>query len=136
MDHISLLKKFDLKATPQRLCVLTVLSEHHHPTIDELYANIKKHYPSISLATVYKNLATLMDKGVVVEINMPNQKAKYDIYEYPHVHVVCENCGHVEDMVFENGSMVNFQKDLEEKLSSVVEKFNVVASVKTCKYCS
>lgn len=136
MDNISLLKKFDLKATPQRLCVLNVLGEHHHPTIDELYANIKKHYPSISLATVYKNLSTLMDKGLVVEVNMPNQKTRYDIYEYPHAHVVCENCGHVEDIMFENGSMAEFQKELESKLSNFVEKFNVVASVKTCKHCS
>lgn len=136
MDHISLLKKFDLKATPQRLCVLSVLSEHKHPNIDELYESIKNYYPSISLATVYKNLATLMDKGLVVEVNMPNQKTKYDVYEYPHIHVVCENCGHVEDMIFEDGSMENFQKNLEQKLSNFVEKFNVVASVKTCKHCS
>lgn len=136
MDNISLLKKFDLKATPQRISVLNVLSEHKHPTIDELYDRIREFYPSISLATVYKNLATLMDKGLVVEVNMPNQKTKYDIYEYPHVHVVCENCGHVEDMFFENGEMSNFQKGLEGKLSNFVEKFYVTASVKTCKHCS
>ena len=72
MSHVELLKTCGLKATPQRLCILKVLDRHEHPSIEALYEGIKEDYPSISLATVYKNLNTLLDEGVVVEVNAPN----------------------------------------------------------------
>lgn len=66
MELLQMLKKYDLKATPQRLCVLKILKRHEHPNIDELYAEIKREYPSISLATVYKNINTLQSQGLWV----------------------------------------------------------------------
>ncbi|MDY3133492.1 MAG: Fur family transcriptional regulator, partial [Campylobacter lanienae] len=109
MDYMELLKQAKLKATPQRLCVLKILSNHAHPTIDELYEQIKTEYPSISLATVYKNLNTLINENLVVEVNSPNQKAKYDIYEHPHIHLVCSNCGNVQDINASDAQMTTYQ---------------------------
>lgn len=135
MQHVSLLKQFGLKVTPQRLSVLKILNRHMHPTIDELYEEIKLENPSVSLATVYKNLNTLKDEGLVVEVNIVNQKPRYDIYEYPHIHVVCEGCGHVDDMSYEDAGLGAYQENLEKKLGNIVDRLNVVASVKSCKKC-
>ena len=71
---MELLKNRGLKATPQRLSVLKILDSHTHPTIDELYDEICAENPSVSLATVYKNLNMLKDEGLVVEVNMPTKK--------------------------------------------------------------
>ncbi|EJP74803.1 ferric uptake regulator family protein [Campylobacter sp. FOBRC14] len=106
-----------------------------HPTIDELYDEILKENPSVSLATVYKNLNTLKDEGLVVEVNIVNQKPRYDIYEYPHIHVVCETCGHVEDLSYEDAELGRYQEALERKLGNIIDRLNVVASVKSCKHC-
>lgn len=135
MEHVSLLKKFGLKVTPQRLSVLKVLDKHTHPTIDELYEEIKKENPSVSLATVYKNLNTLKDEGLVVEVNIVNQKPRYDIYEYPHIHVICDNCGYVEDISHENAGVNIYQESLEKKLGNIVDKISIIANVKSCKNC-
>lgn len=135
MDYIGLLKQVNLKATPQRLCVLKILDKHQHPTIDELYAQIKEDYPSISLATVYKNLSTLIDEKLVVEVNTPNQKAKYDIYEYPHIHVVCSNCGFVEDLDCNDAKMIEYQEHLEKKTGTIIDRLSIVATIKNCKNC-
>ncbi|MGH1600801.1 Fur family transcriptional regulator [Campylobacter majalis] len=135
MQHVSLLKQFGLKVTPQRLSVLRILDRHTHPTIDELYEEIKKENPSVSLATVYKNLNTLKDEGLVVEVNIVNKKPRYDIYEYPHIHVVCECCGHVQDLSYEEAELAQYQEKLEKKLSNIIERLNVVANVKSCKNC-
>jgi len=97
MNYMELLKDRGLKATPQRISVLKILDRHMHPTIDELYEKICEENPSVSLATVYKNLNMLKDEGLVVEVNMPNQKVRYDIFSHPHIHVVCECCGGGED---------------------------------------
>ena len=135
MQYVSLLKQSGLKVTPQRLSVLRILDRHTHPTIDELYDEILKENPSVSLATVYKNINTLKDEGLVVEVNIVNQKARYDIYEHPHIHVVCENCGSVEDMSYYDSELGKYQEALEKKIGNIIERLNIVASVKSCKHC-
>lgn len=133
MEYIHLLKDANLKATPQRISVLRALGKHEHPTIDELYENIKKEYPTISLATVYKNLNTLIDEKLVIEINVPNQKTKYDIYEEPHIHIVCEKCGNIHDIYQE--FLSDYQGILEEKINNKISRLSVVATTPTCKKC-
>ncbi|ANE33787.1 Fur family transcriptional regulator [Campylobacter hyointestinalis] len=135
MDFIEMLKQANLKATPQRLCVLKLLDKHTHPTIEELYSEIKKDYPSISLATVYKNLNTLIDEKLVIEVNTPNQKAKYDIYEVPHIHVVCSNCGSVTDVSCDDAKMSEYQEHLEKKIGNFIDRLNIVATTSGCKKC-
>ena len=135
MQYVSLLKQSGLKVTPQRLSVLRILDRHTHPTIDELYDEILKESPSVSLATVYKNLNTLKDEGLVVEVNIVNQKPRYDIYEHPHIHVVCESCGSVEDVNYDDADLGKYQEALEKKIGNIIERLNIVASVKSCKHC-
>ena len=65
---------------------LKELDKKTHPTIDDLYDSLKKENPSMSLATVYKNLAMLKEKGVVIEVNVADGKMRYDIYSKPHHH--------------------------------------------------
>lgn len=135
MELLQILKKYDLKATPQRLCVLKILKKHEHPNIEQLYTEIKKEYPSISLATVYKNLNTLQEQGLVVEINAPNQKTCYDIYEQKHIHILCTNCGNIEDASFEEIGLDTYQGQLEQKLGKAIQHLAVCANVSTCKKC-
>lgn len=135
MELVNLLKEHNLKATPQRLCVLKILKKHEHPNIDELYAQVKQAYPSISLATVYKNLSTLEERGLVVEVNVPNQKAYYDIYEEPHIHLICSKCGHIEDLDFKSAKINAYQEELEKRQNILIEKLSVSAYTDGCKRC-
>ncbi|EAI8393605.1 peroxide-responsive transcriptional repressor PerR [Campylobacter coli] len=135
MELLQILKKHELKATPQRLCVLKILKRHEHPNIEELYEEIKKEYPSISLATVYKNLNTLQEQGLVVEINVANQKTCYDIYEERHIHIICNKCGNIEDMSFQDAELDEYQEKLEKKMGNIIDHLVVCAHVSTCKKC-
>lgn len=136
MELIKLLKEHDLKATPQRLCVLKILQKHEHPNIDKLYEEVKKEYPSISLATVYKNLNTLQEQGLVVEVNIPHQKAYYDIYEEPHIHLICSKCGHIKDMSFKDSKLDLYQEQLEKNVGNFIEHLDLCAYVQGCSKCS
>lgn len=134
MDFVNLLKEYHLKATPQRLSVLKVLHRNEHPTIDELYESIKSEYPSISLATVYKNVNTLKENGVVIEVNMPNGKMRYDIYTKPHIHIVCTKCGGVEDMEYST-DLYDYQIKLEKEKSWKINRMDVIATIDGCQKC-
>ena len=58
-----------------------------------------------------------------------------DIYEHPHIHVVGENCGSVEDMSYDDSELGKYQEALEKKIGNIIERLNIVASVKSCKHC-
>lgn len=131
---MTLLKDNQLKATPQRMAVLKMLNQHTHPTIDELYDKIKKEYPSVSLATVYKNLSALKSAGIVAEVNMPNGKMRYDIYVEPHIHVVCDKCHSVIDIPHSK-ELGAYQKTIEKSIKNLVSSLDVVAHVSECHKC-
>ena len=54
----------------QRNRILEVLrSTHTHPTADWLYQQLKDEFPNLSLGTVYRNLSTLIEQGLVKKIH-------------------------------------------------------------------
>ena len=133
-DFINLLKTKELKATPQRISVLKELDKKGHPTIDDLYNALKKENPSMSLATVYKNLATLKEKGVVIEVNTAEGKMRYDIYSKPHIHFVCQQCGSIEDVDYDQ-SLFEYQTILETNKDVKIDRMDVIATVRECSVC-
>lgn len=92
------LKDKKLKVTPQRIAILKEIKCSGHASIEEIYDKIKEHYPSTSLATIYKNVATLCETNILTEIKAPGYKQKYEIRQTSHVHVACEKCGKLEDL--------------------------------------
>ena len=68
-----------------------------HLTADEIYSEARKQMPNISLGTVYRNLANLVDEGSIRKLKT---SFGYDIYDkslYPHGHVACPKCRRVFD---------------------------------------
>lgn len=93
-----MLRDNHLKITPQRLAILKEIQKFGHISIDEIYENIKESNPSMSLATIYKNLTFMQEAHIVDEVKLPNQKQRYELVKKPHIHLVCEKCGSIVDM--------------------------------------
>ena len=96
-DYALLLKESGLKATFQRMNILENIGVYGHMSIDSIYAEVIKTHPSLSLATVYKNIILMVEKGVLVEVPITGQKSKYELSKEDHIHLVCTECGEVED---------------------------------------
>jgi len=96
-DYATLLKECGLKATFQRMNILESIEQYGHMTIDAIYEKVIKTHPSLSLATVYKNIILMVEKGVLVEVPITGEKAKYELLKADHIHLVCTECGEVED---------------------------------------
>lgn len=108
------LKAKKLKVTPQRMAILNEIHKNGHIGIEEIYENIRKSHPTISLATVYKNITSLYEVNILREIKAPYQKQKYELACDRHIHVACEKCGKLEDVHME-------LKDVMNRCSSVTE---------------
>ena len=101
MDDQQLIKKLrskGYKVTPQRLAICKLLlSSKNHPSADQIYQEVKKQYPTISLATVYFTLDLLKDLGLVQELGFSDRSSRYDPNTSPHINVICPKCGRVYD---------------------------------------
>ena len=96
-DYAILLKESGLKATFQRMNILDVVEKNGHMSVEDIYDEVTKVHPSLSLATIYKNIILMMEKGVLVEVPIAGKKPKYELAKTDHIHLVCTECGDVED---------------------------------------
>lgn len=85
------------RLTPQRVAIADlILSAQGHPSVQELFEQVRGRFPMISLATVYHTLRTLMDLGLVQELAFQNG-ARYEPNTMPHANLVCLRCGTIID---------------------------------------
>jgi Fur family peroxide stress response transcriptional regulator len=99
IDLIKFLKEKGYKVTPQRIAVYDILKNtKEHPSVDMLYSKLQPVYPTMSLATVYKSLEVFKELGLVQELNVGEDKFRYDANVNQHPHITCINCGKVEDV--------------------------------------
>ena len=112
MKHEHLLKSHHLKATPQRIAIIALMHHAGHINIDELYHAIKKKFSSISLATLYKNVNTMLEVALIREVKIPGQKTKYEIEKEAHAHIMCKSCGELKDMEFDSHSILEKSSEM------------------------
>ena len=85
--------------TIQRTLVLeAVRSLHNHPTSADVYDVVRERHPTISRATVDRNLGGLANRGEVLRVEVPNGADRYDFLNRPHYHAKCRVCGGVYDI--------------------------------------
>jgi len=88
--------------TRQRRVILEELKKlKAHPTADEIYEVVRKRLPRISLSTVYRDLETLCDWGMVRLLEVGCAKKHFDYDTRDHYHVRCSRCGRVENLPVE-----------------------------------
>ncbi len=96
-NYITLLKENDLKATIQRTSILKSIDHAGHINVDEIYEEVKKQYPTLSLATIYKNIILMQHNGVIIEVPINGKKSKYELKKDEHMHLICQKCGEIQD---------------------------------------
>jgi Fe2+ or Zn2+ uptake regulation protein len=88
-----------LRLTPQRDILLRVLSAAKgHPTADDLVQQVRKVLPSVSHATVYRNVQELVRAGLVGTLERAGGAVQFEINTEDHHHFVCRDCGRVWDI--------------------------------------
>ena len=88
-----------------------LMSTSDHPTADSVYLHVKEEFPRISLGTVYRNLNLLADIGEIIKITTPNGGDRFDGNTEPHYHVLCTECGEIQDLKMDVLNSVNQAAD-------------------------
>lgn len=95
VDIRRLLVEKGLRATRQRVALLTVLSLHHALSVEAI---VKKGRQAFDTATAYRMLDAFEQAGLVVKSGPVDGKALYELSRGHHHHAVCRKCGTVRDV--------------------------------------
>ena len=103
-----------LRMTTQRRAVLNVLvRSEDHPSVAEIHERARKTEPSISIATVYRNINMLEEAGVIERHAFQADGARYEVSGgEPHDHLV--------DL--DSGAIKEFHDDALERLKAEIAR--------------
>ncbi|WP_297487211.1 Fur family transcriptional regulator [Thermococcus sp.] len=86
---VEALKKKGYKMTPQRLKLLEVLDEigERHPSLGEVHNALKGEFPTVSFSTLYSNVLTLRELGLVELFSLEGE-TRIEVNTKPHVNLI------------------------------------------------
>lgn len=87
------------RMTRQRKVILEEVRKDldRHLTADEVYEEVRKHLPRISLGTVYRNLEILAELGKIQKLELSGSVKRFDGNPQRHYHIRCMRCGRVDN---------------------------------------
>lgn len=100
------------RITPQRLAIVKILARSEdHPSVENIHDRIRRNFPTMSIATVYKNIELIKSLGEVLELGFPDGSNRYDGNKpAPHPHLICVKCKKIFDPDLE--SLEEMQKEV------------------------
>ena len=132
---IQKLKDSGHRITPQRLAIVRVLAESEdHPSVENIHDRIEKDFPTMSLATVYKNVELIKSLGEVLELGFPDGSNRYDGNKpNPHPHLICTKCKKILDP--DLASLDEMQKEvaLETNFTILYHRLDFFGVCSRCK---
>lgn len=91
-DYSQELRTLGYKMTPQRQVILDILEENRgHLSGEEIYNKARERQPHISAGTVYRNLNTLCELGLVRRLEAPGGR-RFELSGCHHHHLTCLHC--------------------------------------------
>lgn len=110
-----------LKYTEQRWSIAEqILTATGHLDAQGIVAHVKKTYPNIGVATVYRNIKVLCDAGILQESHQNRQGViLYELlHETHHDHITCLDCGEIFE--FENSEIEQLQVQVAQNMDFII----------------
>jgi Fur family ferric uptake transcriptional regulator len=124
-----------VRLTRQRQILLDLIDRTgQHLDAEQLFQLAKEQDPKLNRVTVYRTLKMLKEGGLVDELDLMHQKGEGHFYEtrrkQEHAHVICLNCGRVEEFFGE--PLQELRQQIESHLGFEI----LLARTEVGGYCS
>lgn len=121
-----------IRRSKQRDQIIQVVKEPgQHPTAEGIYNKLKSRIPSLSLGTVYRNLAHLQTQGLVQKM-VCGTTDRFEGNLAPHYHVMCDKCGLVEDVFLPVNSALNDEANRVSTFKITGHRIDFFGICKSC----
>ncbi len=123
-----------MRLTAQRLGVLQALRTFHsHPTAEDVYRQVRKRFPKISLNTVYLNLEALTRAGETSEVWIGHDASRFEPNSLPHDHAVCVRCKKIVDVHDSALRRLKILRRLATRFDVIRHRVDFFGLCKTCQ---
>lgn len=135
MEHyFDKIREKGLKLTPLRKAIVKLfIDQVGHMTPEDVWSGLKGVFKKCGLPSVYRNLESLVECGILTRIQQFDNKKHYGLCtftkKYHHHHIVCINCGRVDPI-----SECAFSRKKKIKGYRVVNHYLQVNGI--CENCS
>jgi len=121
------------RISSQRRAIIEYLaSATSHPSARQIFHEVRKNHPNLSLATVYNTLGVLIRMSLIKVMQFDVTDNRYEPNVTPHINLICTSCGRIEDL--EQGVPVQPEEIREkvgfEVLDSRLEYYGLCAKCK------
>ncbi len=104
-----------LNVTYPRLAIYKILLQFDgHPSAEDIYQEVKREYPNISLATVYKTMEMLAEQNLISKVTQLHDIVRYDCNNGVHHHFVCIKCKRIVDVEDEALNNIIIPKEINK----------------------
>ena len=101
------------------MAILKIFSDGCYPlNAEDIYKKLKKN--KIDIVTIYRTLTSLEESTILRKVDLHKDSQFYEINKYHHHHVICKNCGFIEEL-----DECSIEKYIS-KISSNLSNFNVI----------
>lgn len=121
------LRKAGLKVTLPRLKILEILESGatRHMSAEEIYKRLLESHEDIGLATVYRVLTQFEAASLVTRHHFEDGMAVFELNQGAHHdHIVCMDCGHVEEFV--DAAIEERQDAIASRLQFSIQEHSLV----------
>ncbi|MEG0076340.1 Fur family transcriptional regulator [Anaerorhabdus sp.] len=120
----------EVRNTNQKDIIKQVIMDNKdHLTGDQIYDKVKEHMPSISRATVFRNLKRLVQLGEIGHIEIPDGADCFDYRQHEHYHFKCNDCHRVFD------TEIPYDKSLDDLNPKFKVDHHITLFYGTCSDC-
>jgi Fe2+ or Zn2+ uptake regulation protein len=120
-----------MSTTMQSEAVLALLRSRGHATTLELHAALQRKMPRLSLTSVHRITARLLERGEIGTGPSDGRMVVLDARAETHDHFVCSSCGGIIDLILPKPVISAIQHQLGENL--VRDGITIRGRCETCR---
>ncbi len=117
------IQEVNLRVTPARVATLKLFESHDKP-VDVLHLtdHLQKDL-GIDRVTVFRIINSFVEKGLLKKLEFQEGKARYELNKGEHHHLICQNCGKIEDV--KDTVIPDFEKKIAKKYKFLVKSHSL-----------
>lgn len=132
-EALQVLKERGFKYTGKREEIIRICAaEKRYLSAKDIMERIKELYPNLSFDTVYRNISTFVELGILEETELEGEgrfRLACSADGHHHHHVICTVCGKSSSLP---GCPMNIVSTLPEDFQVTGHKFEVYGTCKDC----
>ncbi len=121
----------DKRNTKQKAAIREAFADADRPlSPEEALECAQEFHPAVGIATVYRNIQTLVEDGWLIPVEIPGQPARYELAgKEHHHHFHCNSCGKIFDL---KGCIAQSKPRIPRGFSTTGHEFFLYGNCASC----